>query len=113
MVSKIGHALNDLLFRAQNGQLPVTIVAIVSNHPDFADVARTAGIPFHHLPVSKDTKAEAERRLLEIVETEKVKLVVMARYMQILSSRVCEAVDVINVHHGMLPALCVVPCVAS
>lgn len=79
MVSKIGHALNDLLFRAQNGQLPVTIVAIVSNHPDFASVAQTAGIPFHHLPVTKDTKAEAERRLLEIVDTERVKLVVMVR----------------------------------
>ena len=91
-----------MLHRTSTGSLPITIVAIVSNHPDFRSLAESHSIPFHHIPVTKETKAEAESKLLEIVEKENVKLLVMARYMQILSAKVCEAVDVINVHHGAL-----------
>ncbi|MFG3354298.1 formyltetrahydrofolate deformylase [Streptomyces sp. NPDC048001] len=106
MVSKFGHCLNDLLFRARTGVLPVDIVAVVSNHTDFADLVHSYGIPFHHIPVTRDTKAEAEARLLELVRAEGVELVVLARYMQVLSDDLCKELSgrIINIHHSFLPS---------
>ncbi|MDN0194082.1 formyltetrahydrofolate deformylase [Streptomyces sp. S.PNR 29] len=106
MVSKFGHCLNDLLFRASIGALPVEIAAVVSNHTDFAELVSSYDIPFHHIPVTKDTKPEAEARLLEIVREENVELVVLARYMQVLSDDLCKqlAGRIINIHHSFLPS---------
>ncbi|PPS67177.1 MULTISPECIES: formyltetrahydrofolate deformylase [Streptomyces] len=106
MVSKFGHCLNDLLFRAQTGALPVEIAGVVSNHTDFAELVKSYNIPFHHIPVTKDTKAEAEGRLLDIVREEGVELVVLARYMQVLSDDLCKALSgrIINIHHSFLPS---------
>ncbi|MDQ8033400.1 formyltetrahydrofolate deformylase [Bordetella genomosp. 1] len=106
MVSKQGHCLNDLLFRVSSGQLPAEIAAIVSNHNDYASLAASYGIPFHHLPVTPDTKAAQERQVLEIVERENIDLVVLARYMQILSAEMCQALTgrAINIHHSFLPS---------
>ncbi len=106
LVSRFGHCLNDLLFRARTGALPVEIAAVVSNHTDFAELVGSYGIPFHHVPVTKDTKAEAEARLLEIVREENVELVVLARYMQVLSDDLCKQLSgrIINIHHSFLPS---------
>ncbi|MFJ8249308.1 formyltetrahydrofolate deformylase [Streptomyces sp. NPDC094466] len=106
MVSKFGHCLNDLLFRSRTGALPVEIAAVVSNHTDFAELVASYGIPFRHLPVTKDTKAEAEARLLELVREEGVELVVLARYMQVLSDDLCKQLSgrIINIHHSFLPS---------
>ena len=106
LVSKQGHCLNDLLFRAHSRQLPVDIAAVASNHEDFAPLAASYGIPFHHLPVSADTRAEQERRLLDLIELERIDLVVLARYMQILSPTLCRALAgrAINIHHSFLPS---------
>ncbi|MBV7695647.1 formyltetrahydrofolate deformylase [Streptomyces sp. TRM70350] len=106
MVSKFGHCLNDLLFRKSTGALNIEIPAIVSNHRDFEPLAQSYGIPFHHIPVTKDTKAEAEARLLELVRELDVDLVVLARYMQILSDDLCKQLDgkAINIHHSFLPS---------
>ncbi|MEV8128599.1 formyltetrahydrofolate deformylase [Streptomyces sp. NPDC085944] len=106
MVSKFGHCLNDLLFRARIGALPVEIAAVVSNHTDFAELVGSYGIPFHHIPVTKDTKPEAEARVLEIVREENVELVVLARYMQVLSDDLCKTLSgrIINIHHSFLPS---------
>ena len=106
MVSKQGHCLNDLLFRVSSGQLPAEIAAIVSNHNDYAGLAASYGIPFHHLPVTPDTKTQQERQILEIVERENIDLVVLARYMQILSAEMCLALTgrAINIHHSFLPS---------
>ncbi|GGY26536.1 formyltetrahydrofolate deformylase [Streptomyces djakartensis] len=106
MVSKFGHCLNDLLFRARTGALPVEIAGVVSNHTDFAELVSSYNIPFHHIPVTKDTKAEAEARLLDIVREEGVELVVLARYMQVLSDDLCKALSgrIINIHHSFLPS---------
>ncbi|MEU8569073.1 formyltetrahydrofolate deformylase [Streptomyces pathocidini] len=106
MVSKFGHCLNDLLFRTRIGALPVEIAAVVSNHPDFEELVRSYGIPFHHLPVTRENKPEAEARLLELVEDEGVELVVLARYMQVLSDDLCKALSgrLINIHHSFLPS---------
>ncbi|WP_327721408.1 formyltetrahydrofolate deformylase [Streptomyces sp. NBC_00490] len=106
MVSKFGHCLNDLLFRRSTGALNIEIPAIVSNHREFEPLARTYGIPFHHIPVTKETKAEAEARLLGLVEELDVDLVVLARYMQILSDDLCKQLDgrAINIHHSFLPS---------
>ncbi|MEU7718308.1 formyltetrahydrofolate deformylase [Streptomyces tibetensis] len=106
MVSKFGHCLNDLLFRARTGALPVEIAGVVSNHTDFAELVDSYNIPFHHIPVTKDTKAEAEGRLLDIVREEGVELVVLARYMQVLSDDLCKALSgrIINIHHSFLPS---------
>ncbi|MGV9392153.1 formyltetrahydrofolate deformylase [Streptomyces olivaceus] len=106
LVSRFGHCLNDLLFRARTGALPVEIAAVVSNHTDFAELVGSYGIPFHHVPVTKDTKAEAEARLLEIVREESVELVVLARYMQVLSDDLCKQLSgrIINIHHSFLPS---------
>ncbi|GAA1432211.1 formyltetrahydrofolate deformylase [Streptomyces thermospinosisporus] len=106
MVSKFGHCLNDLLFRARIGALPVEIAGVVSNHPDFAELVASYNIPFHHIPVTKETKPEAEARLLEIVREEQVELVVLARYMQVLSDDLCKQLSgrIINIHHSFLPS---------
>ncbi|MFI9266693.1 formyltetrahydrofolate deformylase [Streptomyces werraensis] len=106
MVSKFGHCLNDLLFRARTGALPVEIAGVVSNHTDFADLVASYNIPFHHIPVTRDTKPEAEARLLEIVREDEVELVVLARYMQVLSDDLCKQLSgrIINIHHSFLPS---------
>lgn len=106
MVSKFGHCLNDLLFRTRIGALPVEIAAVVSNHTDFEELAGSYGIPFHHIPVTADTKDAAEARLLELVEAERVDLVVLARYMQVISDDLCKRLPgrIINIHHSFLPS---------
>ncbi|MGD8150791.1 formyltetrahydrofolate deformylase [Ornithinimicrobium sp. Y1694] len=106
MVSRMGHCLNDLLFRTRTGQLPVTIPAIVSNHEDFRDLAEWHGIPFHHIPVTKDTKPQAEAQLREIAEEHAVDTIALARYMQVLSSGLCTdwSGRIINIHHSLLPS---------
>jgi formyltetrahydrofolate deformylase len=110
MVSKIGHCLNDLLFRYKSGLLPVEIPAIVSNHTDFYQLAASYNIPFHHLPLAIGASAEAkqlqEQRVLEIVNANDIDLVVLARYMQILSPSMCDALKgrAINIHHSFLPS---------
>ncbi|MFB7943756.1 formyltetrahydrofolate deformylase [Kitasatospora phosalacinea] len=106
MVSKFGHCLNDLLFRTRIGALPVEIVGVVSNHTDFRELTESYGIAFHHLPVTRDTKAAAEQQLLDLVAEERVDLVVLARYMQVLSDDLCKALSgrVINIHHSFLPS---------
>jgi formyltetrahydrofolate deformylase len=106
MVSTAGHCLNDLAFRQRSENLPVDIVAVVSNHTVLAPMAEFYGIPFHHVPVTPQTKAEAEARLLELVEELDVELVVLARYMQILSDSLCRELEgrVINIHHSFLPS---------
>ncbi|WPU08891.1 formyltetrahydrofolate deformylase [Pseudarthrobacter oxydans] len=106
MVSKMGHCLNDLLFRARTGDIPVEIVAVVSNHRDQEGLVQWHGIPFFHVPVTKDTKADAEARLLELVDALDVELVVLARYMQVLSDDLSAklAGKTINIHHSFLPS---------
>ncbi|KAK3337652.1 formyl transferase [Cercophora scortea] len=106
MVSKIGSCLNDLLFRAKTGQLPIDVPVIVSNHTEFASLAASYGIEFHHLPVTKETKAQQEGQVLELVKKHDVELVVLARYMQVLSPTLCEAMSgrIINIHHSFLPS---------
>ncbi|KAI1657146.1 Formyltetrahydrofolate deformylase [Daldinia decipiens] len=106
MVSKIGHCLNDLLFRAKSNQLGIEIPLIVSNHPDFKPLAESYGIAFHHLPVTKETKLEQERQILDLIKQENIDLVVLARYMQVLSPGLCSAMSgkIINIHHSFLPS---------
>lgn len=110
MVSKIGHCLNDLLFRYKSGLLAVEIPAIVSNHTDFYQLAASYNIPFHHLPLapsaSPDAKRLQEERVLEIVNSNQIDLVILARYMQILSPAMCDALKgrAINIHHSFLPS---------
>jgi formyltetrahydrofolate deformylase len=106
MVSKFGHCLNDLLFRSRIGALPVEIVAVVSNHTDFAELVGSYDLPFRHIPVTKDNKPEAEAELLELVRAENVELVVLARYMQVLSDDLCKQLSgrIINIHHSFLPS---------
>ena len=106
LVSRFGHCLNDLLFRQRIGALPVDVPAVISNHTDFADLAESHGIPFHHVPVTRETKAEAEAELMAIVERERADLVVLARYMQVLSPELCERLEgrAINIHHSFLPS---------
>jgi formyltetrahydrofolate deformylase len=110
MVSKIGHCLNDLLFRYRSGLLPVEIPAIVSNHMEFYQLAASYNIPFHHLPLeagaSEADKLAQESRIIELLDRHQVDLVVLARYMQILSPGLCEALRgrAINIHHSFLPS---------
>ena len=106
MVSKFGHCLNDLLFRARIGELPVDVVAVVSNHTDHQALVEWHGIPFFHVPVTAATKPEAEARLLELVDEYDVELVVLARYMQVLSDGLTRKLDgkAINIHHSFLPS---------
>jgi len=106
MVSRFGHALNDLLFRYDIGALPLDVVAIVANHPDFQKLAEMRGIPFVHIPVPKGGKEEAERQLLELYERENCELIVLARYMQVISDTLSAKLHgrIINIHHSFLPS---------
>jgi formyltetrahydrofolate deformylase len=106
LVSKFDHCLNDLLYRYRIGALPIEIPAVVSNHPDLQRVVEWHGIPYHHLPVTKETKAAQERKILEMVERLNIDLVVLARYMQVLSADMCKALawKTINIHHSFLPS---------
>ncbi|WP_017601953.1 formyltetrahydrofolate deformylase [Nocardiopsis lucentensis] len=106
MVSKFGHCLNDLLYRQRSGLLDVDIAAVVSNHPDLEFLADSYGVDFHHLPVTPATKGEQEARLLELVDSYDVDLIVLARYMQVLSEQLCTKMSgrIINIHHSFLPS---------
>jgi len=106
MVSRYDHCLNDLLVRARSGELPVKIAAVVSNHPDLEGLAAWHGVPFHHIPVTPETKPEAEAGLFELVDKYDVELVVLARYMQVLSDSATArlAGRAINIHHSFLPS---------
>ena len=106
MVSKGDHCLNDLLYRHRRGRLGVDICAIVSNHESAKWHADRQDLPFHHIPVTKDSKASAETELLEIIDRERCDLVVLARYMQILSNDLSKKLEgrCINIHHSFLPS---------
>jgi len=106
MVSKFGHCLNDLLYRYKTEQLSIKIPAIISNHNDFADVAKWHDIPFFHLPVTAGNKSAQEAEILKIINEQKIDVVVLARYMQILSPALCTTLSgrVINIHHSFLPS---------
>jgi formyltetrahydrofolate deformylase len=106
MVSRAGHCLNDLLHRGRTGSLPAEVVAVVSNHEDFRGLVEWHGIPFHHLPVIPGGKAQAEDELRKLVADYDADLVVLARYMQILSNELCRDLEgrVINIHHSLLPS---------
>ena len=106
MVSKEGHCLNDLLFRVKSGLLPLDIRAIISNHREFYQLAASYNVPFHHLPVTAATKAQAEAKQYEIIQAEEAELVVLARYMQVLSDDLCKKLSgrAINIHHSFLPS---------
>jgi formyltetrahydrofolate deformylase len=106
MVSREGHCLNDLLFRWKSGLLKLDIRAIVGNHRELASLADSYQVPFHHIPVTAATKAEAEARQYEVIQSEGAELVVLARYMQILSDEMCQnlAGRAINIHHSFLPS---------
>ncbi|KAA0099497.1 formyltetrahydrofolate deformylase [Mycolicibacterium sp. P1-18] len=105
MVSKMGHCLNDLIFRWRSGTLGGELVAVVSNHEVLRPMAEAAGLPFVHVPVTPTTKPQAEAKLLELVDEYDADLVVLARYMQVLSNETCSALQgrAINIHHSFLP----------
>ena len=105
LVSKFDHCLNDLLYRYRIGALPMEVTAIVSNHPDAKPLADAAGIPYRHIPVTKDTKPQAEAELYSFVEETGTDLVVLARYMQVLSDDLCRKLGTraVNIHHSFLP----------
>ncbi|WP_284976852.1 formyltetrahydrofolate deformylase [Arthrobacter sp. efr-133-TYG-104] len=105
MVSKFGHCLNDLIFRWRGGSLGGDLVVVASNHETHRAMAEAAGLPFVYIPVTPDTKAEAEQKLLDLVDEYNVDLVVLARYMQVLSDDLCRALEgrAINIHHSFLP----------
>lgn len=105
LVSRYDHCLNDLLYRWRIGELPIDIPAIVSNHQDLASIAASHGLPFHHFPITPDTKAEQEQRLKQLIHDTQTDVVVLARYMQILSVDLCEHLSgrAINIHHSFLP----------
>jgi formyltetrahydrofolate deformylase len=104
LVSRHDHCLVDLLWRWRRRELDAEVVGVISNHPDLAEEAGTAGVPFHHVPVAKDAKAQAEARMLTLLQD--VDLVVLARYMQVLSDEFLEGLGApaINIHHSFLPA---------
>jgi formyltetrahydrofolate deformylase len=106
MVSRFGHCLNDLLYRHRVGAMPIDIAAIVSNHRDFYQLAASHDIPFHHMPATDETRARQEARLIELFEEENADLLVLARYMQILSDGLCGRLEgrAINIHHSFLPS---------
>ena len=106
MVSRFGHCLNDLLYRWKIGALPIDIVGVVSNHFDYQKVVVNHDIPFHHIKVTKENKPQAEAQLLELVEQTGTELVVLARYMQVLSDAMCRKMSgrIINIHHSFLPS---------
>lgn len=106
LVSKAAHCLNDLLFRQRSEGLEIDVVGVVGNHPDLATLAAFYGKPFHHIPVTKETKPDAEAALLALVDELDVELVVLARYMQVLSDDLCRRLEgrIINIHHSFLPS---------
>ncbi|MFD1795694.1 formyltetrahydrofolate deformylase [Paracoccus aurantiacus] len=106
MVSSFGHCLNDILYRWRIGALPIDIVGVVSNHMTYQKLVVNHDIPFHHIRVTKDNKPEAEARLMEVIAESGAELVVLARYMQILSDRLCREMSgrIINIHHSFLPS---------
>ncbi len=106
LVSKFDHCLNDLLYRYRTGSLKVDIPAVVSNHSELERLVEWHGIPYHHLPVNKENKREQEQKILEMVDRLHIDLVVLARYMQVLSLEMCEALQwrAINIHHSFLPS---------
>lgn len=106
MVSKIGHCLNDIVFRQKTQQLKIDIPLVVSNHPEFEHLTKSYGIDFKHLPVTKDTKEQQETQILDLVREHKIDLIVLARYMQVLSPRLCTEMSgkIINIHHSFLPS---------
>lgn len=105
MVSRFGHCLNDMLYRWKIGMLPIDIVAVVSNHFDYQSLVMNHDLPFHHIKVTKDNKAEAEAELIALVEQTGTELIILARYMQVLSDDLCRKMSgrVINIHHSFLP----------
>lgn len=105
MVSKADHCLNDLLYRYRTGQLPVTIRAVISNHPDLEPLVAWHDLPYYHLPITPETKAEQEAEVWRVIESTGAELVILARYMQVLSSELCEKLTgkAINIHHSLLP----------
>ncbi|WP_105373371.1 formyltetrahydrofolate deformylase [Neorhizobium huautlense] len=106
MVSRFGHCLNDLLYRWKIGALPIDIVGVVSNHFDYQKLVVNHDIPFHHISVTKANKPEAEARMMAIAESTGAELIVLARYMQILSDAMCQKMSgrIINIHHSFLPS---------
>ena len=106
MVSKIGHCLNDLLYRVKSGQLKVEVLGVVSNHPEFEELVKSYGIPFHHFPVTKDTKEDQETKILDLCAHHSIDLIILARYMQVLTPRLCTEMSgrIINIHHSFLPS---------
>ncbi|APO73111.1 formyltetrahydrofolate deformylase 1 [Rhizobium etli 8C-3] len=106
MVSRFGHCLNDLLYRWKIGALPIDIVGVVSNHFDYQKVVVNHDIPFHHIKVTKENKPQAEAQLLELVDQTGTELIVLARYMQVLSDAMCRKMSgrIINIHHSFLPS---------
>ncbi|MGQ4615615.1 formyltetrahydrofolate deformylase [Nocardia sp. R7R-8] len=106
LVSKFAHCLNDLLFRTFMADVNIDVVAVISNHPDLRPFADHYSVPFEHIPLTPDTKREAEAQLLELIQREQIDLVVLARYMQILSETLCKELEgrAINIHHSMLPS---------
>ncbi|THV20276.1 formyltetrahydrofolate deformylase [Peteryoungia ipomoeae] len=106
MVSRFGHCLNDLLYRWKIGALPIDIVGVVSNHFEYQKVVVNHDIPFHHIKVTKENKPQAEAQLLELVEQTGTELIVLARYMQVLSDSLCKKMSgrIINIHHSFLPS---------
>ncbi|NLC36546.1 MAG: formyltetrahydrofolate deformylase [Alcaligenaceae bacterium] len=105
-VSRFGHCLNDLLYRWRIGALQVDIVGVVSNHLDFQKTVVNHDIPFHYIPVTKENKPQAEARQMEIIHQTGAELIVLARYMQVLSDEMCQAMSgrIINIHHSFLPS---------
>ncbi len=105
LASKAGHCVNDLLFRQHSGQLPIEVPLILSNHPDLRSMAQFYGVPFEDHVVMPETKADFEARIREVVESHSIELVVLARYMQVLSPELCEFLTgrAINIHHSFLP----------
>jgi formyltetrahydrofolate deformylase len=105
MVSKHDHCLNDLLYRYRTGDLNIEIPAIISNHPDLEELAKWHDIPYYHLPITKETKPEQEAKVYQIIQESGADLVVLARYMQVLSHDMCEKLSgkAINIHHSLLP----------
>jgi formyltetrahydrofolate deformylase len=106
LVSRFDHCLNDLLYRVRSGLLDIEVVAVASNHPDLRPLTQSYGIDYHHLPITPETKPRQEAEILALVEHYQVDLVVLARYMQVLSEDLCEKLSgrAINIHHSFLPS---------
>lgn len=106
MVSRFGHCLNDLLYRWRIGALPIDIVAVISNHTEYQKVVENHDLPFHHIPVTKENKPVAEGEIMDVIRDTGAELIVLARYMQILSDEMCQKMSgrIINIHHSFLPS---------